>query len=116
MNRRLTLGFILALGLVLIASSILAEDFKSRSFARIQTPSGEVEYAPGEVLVTFRNDVSLERMSEVARGMGSSNKSVHAGGRLKTYRATTCRNTEKIIMEKSEMTQISFTFLMIFNG
>jgi serine protease len=83
MNRRLTLGLILALSLVLMASSIFAEDFKSRSLARTQIPSGQVEYVTGEVLVTFRNDVSLETMSEVARGMGSSIKSVHAGGRFR---------------------------------
>jgi serine protease len=71
------------MGLVLIASSVFAEDLRSRSFARAKTPSGEVEYVPGEVLVTFQRGVSLEDISEVARGMGSSVKSVHAGGRFR---------------------------------
>ena len=42
MKRRLTLGLVLALGLVLIASSVFAEDFKGRSLARMRAPSGEV--------------------------------------------------------------------------
>ena len=83
MKRHLAFALTLTLSLVLTASFLAAEDFRSKSFARMWTESGEVEYVRGEVLVTFREDVSPERISEVTGTMRSTIRSVHVGGRVR---------------------------------
>jgi len=65
--------------LVLVASSLHAQDLRSRPVSKIGR-IGEVEYVRGEILVKFRPEVTAAKISETTQDLGSRLLSVHQGG------------------------------------
>jgi serine protease len=77
MKRLLILGIA---ALFIFSSVTLAENFKIKSFSDKSVLKGEVEYVPGEVLVKFKEGISLQKVVDLESTLGTSVLSNHSGG------------------------------------
>jgi serine protease len=77
MKKLLILGLII---LFFLPSMVLAENFKIKSFSDKPTFKGEVEYVPGEVLVKYKEGISLQKMVDLESTLGTLVLSDHRGG------------------------------------
>jgi serine protease len=81
MKRRVALGLTSALVLMLVVASVSgAETLRTRSWGRLGTPYGDVQFVRGEVLVTYKEGVTADQIADVNKDFGSSTISIHGGG------------------------------------
>ncbi len=71
---------LLVIAFFALTSFALAENFKFKRISDKLLFKGDVEYAPGEVLVKFKESVSKQKMAEIYSGVGTSVLSDHQGG------------------------------------
>jgi PKD repeat protein len=81
MKKNSALGLVLALSLILIlATTLNADDLRSKPLSERIAQAGEVEYVRGEILVKFKTDISDHTMAEIHERMGTEVMSIHRGG------------------------------------
>ena len=79
MKRYFIAAMVLSIVLIL-AASLNAETFRSRSLASMTARHGEVRYVEGEVLVGYKAGVSPDEMAAFTKSVGAVTMSAHRGG------------------------------------
>jgi serine protease len=81
MKKRLALGLILTLSLILIlVTAVAADTFKQKSLAERIRFDGEIGYVKGEILVKYREGITQQSLAELNTHLGTEVLSVHRTG------------------------------------
>jgi PKD repeat protein len=104
--------------LLVFTSLAMAEDFRFKSFVDESKFDGKVEYAPGEILVKFKEGVSKQQMADLFSAHETSVLSVHRGG-VKKLRVPAGKTEHELIsllerdprVEYAELNTICHAFM-----
>ncbi len=115
MKKLLILGIAV---LFFLSSAALAENFKIKSFSDKSVLKGKVEYVPGEVLVKFKEGISLQKVVDLESTLGTALISNHRGG-VKKFSVPAGKTEQEIIsilkqdprVEYAELNTICHAFM-----
>ncbi len=115
MKKLLILGLLV---LFFLPSMVLAENFKIKYFSDKSAFKGKVEYVPGEVLVKFKEGITLQKMVDLESTLGTAILSDHRGG-VKKLRVPAGKTEQEVItilkqdprVEYAELNTICHAFM-----